>query len=58
MTRFTKSLSIKILPEHFDALLALAQKRQTSVSQLARQVLAETIAKQDTELLVDSDCKA
>jgi predicted transcriptional regulator len=38
-------------------LLALAQRRQTSASQLARQAIAEFVARHDAELSVDSDCK-
>jgi hypothetical protein len=57
MTRFTKSLCIKIVPEHFEVLLLLAQKRHTSVSQLARQVLAEFVNTHN-DLSADSDCKA
>jgi len=56
-TRFTKSLPIKVLPEHFEALFLLAQKRQTNTSQLARQAIAEFIAKHQAELSADSDCK-
>jgi predicted transcriptional regulator len=57
MPRFTKNFPIRIVPEHFKALLVLAQRRQTSASQLARQAIAEFVDKHDAELPVDSDCK-
>jgi predicted transcriptional regulator len=55
--RFAKNFPIRILPEHFEALLLLAQKRQTNASQLARQAIAEFVARHNAELSVDSNDK-
>lgn len=55
LRRFTKSFPIRILPEQHDTLQTLAQTRQTSASQLARQAIAEFVAK---NVSVNSDYKA
>ena len=57
MARFTKNLTIRVLSKDFEVLLVLAQKRQTSIGQLARQAIAEFLTKQN-KLSINSDCEA